>query len=382
MISDMDIAFVSNVVYPFVMGGAQKRIYEIGTRLAENGHDITVYSRHYWDGPETANYEELTLKAVAPAADLYEEQGRRSISEAIDFAGRLIPPLHQSIDQHDLVVVSVFPYFPVLSTKLCTITTDTPVITTWHEVWRDYWDEYLGYLAPFGKVVERLTARVPQIPVAVSDVTANRLSQIGPARNRITVIPNGIDIERIQSISPSENGFDILYVGRLIEDKHVDLLLRAFDRVAQRNNLTIGVIGEGPRRKALECVANECDASGQITFLGFLEDYDEVLAHMKAAKVFASISTREGFGITYLEAMAAGCEVIGADHPESAASEVIDDAGYLTKPQVETITTTLEKALVGQQPPYDPRNVAEQYDWDSVTEQAEEAYNRAITEPK
>lgn len=103
---------------------------------------------------------------------------------------------------------------------------------------------------------------------------------------------------------------------------------------------------------------------------------------MKAAKVFASISTREGFGITYLEAMAAGCEVIGADHPESAASEVIDDAGYLTKPQVETITTTLEKALVGQQPPYDPRNVAEQYDWDSVTEQAEEAYNRAITEPK
>jgi len=46
----MDIAFVSNVVYPFVTGGAEKRIHEIGTRLADQGHEVTVYGRHFWDG--------------------------------------------------------------------------------------------------------------------------------------------------------------------------------------------------------------------------------------------------------------------------------------------------------------------------------------------
>ena len=41
----MRIVFVSNVVHPFVTGGAQKRIHEIGTKLAADGHEITVYGR-------------------------------------------------------------------------------------------------------------------------------------------------------------------------------------------------------------------------------------------------------------------------------------------------------------------------------------------------
>ena len=44
----MDIAFISNVVYPFIKGGAEKRIYEIGSRLAAEGHEITIYARHFW----------------------------------------------------------------------------------------------------------------------------------------------------------------------------------------------------------------------------------------------------------------------------------------------------------------------------------------------
>jgi len=83
----MRIAFVSNVVYPFVTGGAEKRIHEIGTRLADRGHDVTVYGRHFWDGPDEITHSGMTLQAVAPAADLYNDD-RRSIAEAIDFAAR------------------------------------------------------------------------------------------------------------------------------------------------------------------------------------------------------------------------------------------------------------------------------------------------------
>ena len=132
---------------------------------------------------------------------------------------RLAPVLRRRIDEHDLVVASVFPYFPVLSSKIASFGTDTPIVTTWHEVWRDYWDDYLGILAPGGKIIEHLTARVPQHPIAVSGITADRLAEIGPSRNEIEVVHNGIDVEQIRSAPLPETpyrtdggtGFDVSF---------------------------------------------------------------------------------------------------------------------------------------------------------------------------
>ncbi|MDS0300229.1 glycosyltransferase family 4 protein [Halogeometricum sp. S1BR25-6] len=373
----MRIGFISNVVHPFVTGGAQKRIHEIGTRLADNGHDVTIYGRHYWDGPKQAKYGNLRLQAVAPSADLYTDD-RRSITEALDFSARSLRPLSERLraNEHDLVVTSVFPFFPVLSSKLAALGTNTPVVTTWHEVWRDYWEGYLGPLAPFGKTIEQLTARVPQYPIAVSGITADRLAEIGPSRDRIEVVPNGIDVEKIRNAPLPEKSYDVLFAGRLIEDKNVALLLEAFDTIAERHDATLGIIGDGPEMDRLQKQA--ATLADQIEFLGFLDDYEDVLGHMRAARVFASPSTREGFGITFAEAMAADCTVIAAQHPESAASEVIGDAGYLVEPTVDAIADQLDAALDGDRPPQDPLERAGKYDWDAVAEQAETVYQRAI----
>ncbi|AWB27140.1 glycosyltransferase family 4 protein [Halococcoides cellulosivorans] len=380
----MRIAFLSNVVYPWVNGGAEKRIHEIGSRLAED-HAVTVYPRKFWDGPDEIDHHGMTLRAVAPETDLYVEEGRRSITEAIDYAARLTPPLRRSIDDHDVLVASVFPYFPVLAASLARLRTDTPLVTTWHEVWGEYWDDYLGRLAIGGRVTEHVTARVPQHPIAVSGVTADRLAQLGsdrailpsgPDRADIAVVPNGIDVAQVRETDPADDPADVLYAGRLIADKRVDRLIDAFEQVA--SDATLRIVGDGPKRDELERQARRSPASDRIEFTGFLDEYTDVLREMRAAPIFASPSTREGFGITYVEAMAADCTVIGADHPESAAGEVIADAGFVPEPTTDALADTLDRALSGERPPTDPTARAAEYDWDAIARMAERAYRDAI----
>ncbi len=369
----MNIAFVSNVVYPFVTGGAEKRIYEIGTRLADRGHTVTVYGRHFWDGPREMAHDGMYLRAVADEREIHTGE-RRSITEAIEFAVRLVRPLRRHIDEYDVVVASVFPYFPVLTAAAATWRTDVPLVTTWHEVWREYWWKYLGLLAPGGIAIERAAAAVPQHPVAVSGVTAERLADLGHDRSDIEVIHNGVDVAHIQSVEPAAPGFDILFVGRLVAAKGVDQLLRA---VATLDGVpTVGIVGDGPERDRLERLADSMGIDDQVSFLGFLDDYDDVLAHYRAATVFASASTREGFGITLVEAMAADCTVVATDHENSAAAEVVEDGGFLVPPDTAALATGLRRALSGDQPAVAPTDRATAFDWETITGRAETVYQR------
>lgn len=371
--NSVDIAFAAPVIYPFVKGGAEKRIYEVGRRLAGRGHDITIYSRQWWDGPSATIFEQMQLRAVGPASDLYAEGDRRSIPSALGLAGRLVKPLIKA--DHDLIITPVAPYLHVFTVRLASGLRRTPLVVTWHEVWGEYWFRYMGSSGYAGKAVEWTASRLPQHAVVPSQTTADRLHKLAPRQN-IEVIPNGIDVSQITSTAPATDGYDVLYAGRLIEDKNVALLIDAFERLD--TDMRLGIIGDGPEADRLRAQARQSTAADRIDFLGFLEDYDSVIAHMRAADVFVSPSIREGFGITLLEAMAADCIVITVEHEYSAGSEIVADAGFVVQPTTKQLSRTISRALVGDVPDRLPVERAADFDWDVVTAQAESFYDSIV----
>ncbi|WP_435066224.1 glycosyltransferase family 4 protein [Halobaculum sp. EA56] len=361
------------MVYPFVKGGVEKRIHEIGRRLSNRGHDVTIYSRHWWDGPQDHIHEGMNLKAIAPETELYAAGDRRSISSALGLSVRSVIPLIGN--SHDVIATPVAPYFHVFPASLIGNVNKTPTVVTWHEVWGSYWYRYIGKLGQLGRGIEWATARLPQHAICPSQSTANRLSSLN-SDIEYEVIPNGIDINDISQTPSAVDGFDVLFVGRLIKDKKVDMLIDAFSMC--NDDASLGIIGEGPELDSLKAHADNTKRSSQIQFLGFLDSYDEVIAHMRAAKVFVSPSIREGFGITLLEAMATDCTVITVEHEYSAGSEIVDGAGFVVEPNVSALSSTISRALNGEKPDIPPKDRASEFDWDIITDQTESFYEKII----
>jgi len=144
----MKIAFVYDAIYPWVKGGAEKRIYELGKRLVEMGNEVHVFGIKWWDGKDIIENEGMVLHGVCGAMELYVN-GRRSISEAVIFSIKLLPQLMR--EKFDIIDVSAFPYFSCFSVKIVSMIRRTPMIITWHEIWKDYWYEYLGWMGILGK---------------------------------------------------------------------------------------------------------------------------------------------------------------------------------------------------------------------------------------
>lgn len=377
----MRIAFVYDAVYPWEKGGAQKRIWEMARRLADR-HDVHLFGMHYWDGPPVIEREGVTLHGVCDPPELYVE-GRRSITEALYFAAHATPPLFR--EEFDVVDCQEFPHFPVFPSKLHELVGKSTLFVTWYEVWDSYWYDYLGWKGVFGKLVERLTVRLPNRMIAISDYIKEDLRTIGRDDN-VWVVPNGVDYYGLQEIPTADADWDVIYVGRLSEHKNVDVLLEAVATVSDHvdGEIRCGVIGDGPERDALESHTADLGVGDQIEFLGFIEDDEEVIANLKAADVFVLPSTREGFPNTILEANACGVPSIVVDHPENGATAVVEDGetGYITSVSAEAIadkiTTILTDTEERESLSEGARAFGERHDWSVIVEQVEQLYSQAV----
>ena len=132
----------SPTIYPYNKGGKEKRLYELSTRLAAMGHDVHIYTMHWWKSAGKSRVENgVHLHAISNYHEMYNGQ-RRSIKEGILFGLACFKLLSVKFDVLD---VDHMPFFPVFSAWVVCVLRRKRLYATWHEVLsRKDWTAYMG----------------------------------------------------------------------------------------------------------------------------------------------------------------------------------------------------------------------------------------------
>jgi glycosyltransferase involved in cell wall biosynthesis len=342
------VAFVSDAVYPFHKGGKERHLHEVSRRLARDGRDVHIYTMKWWDGDDEIEINGVYFHAISKLYPLYEGE-RRSIKEGILFALACLKMLRRS---YDIVNVDNIPLFPLFTMRMVCWLKRKRMYVTWHEVWgREYWHEYLGGIRGlFGYLVEKIAMKLPNTFIAVSEHTTRRLRAEGVKREIKTVM-NGVDFKPIFASPKSDESFDVIYAGRLISHKNVDLLLEAIAEVKKTHEqVNCAIIGNGPEKQPLLRLAGELGLVENVQFRDFLPRHEDLYSMIKASRMLVLPSVREGFGLIVAEANACNVPVITTNHEDNAARDLIIDGenGYLTGVDVNQLAARMNSILDGE----------------------------------
>jgi len=181
--------------------------------------------------------------------------------------------------------------------------------------------------------LQRLAYLFAHRVVANSGAAAERLIEEGVADWRIVRINNGIDFSQFDTPKAKTRRRVITMVANLRPGKGHEVLLRAAARMVRRiPDLRFQIVGDGPRRSALECEAASLRVSAQVEFLGHRADVPQLL---RESDVFAFPSFMEASPNALIEAMAAGLPIVATR--VGGIPEVIDHErnGLLVAPRDE-----------------------------------------------
>jgi len=191
---------------------------------------------------------------------------------------------------------------------------------------------------------------VPKEYQAINDIALNHANQLVAVSNsvkegwvelfkydgEIEVIHNGIDTKKFKITEKTETDIDLLYVGRLIEIKGVQNLIKSIALANKKQENLIKsthIVGTGPYREELEKLTKSLNLDSIVHFDGYVEDSD-LLNFYKRSKVcvFPSYS-KEGVLTTLLEASSFGKSVITSNC--CGMTDLVRDGfnGLLFKPQ-------------------------------------------------
>lgn len=208
--------------------------------------------------------------------------------------------------------------------------------------------QYDLFYAPIARPAYRDARRF----VVSSPMLAQQAAALSPFRDRVTVVPFGIDVDRwapdaalqarAERLRRDAGRPVVLFAGRHVPYKGLPVLIEA----AAPLDVHVAVIGDGPMRAEWEAVAARQRGRASFAFHGEVGD-DELRAHLLASRmlVLPSVTRAETFGFVQLEAMASGTPVISTALPTGVPW--VNESGIVVPPNdVAALRAAIAKLAV------------------------------------
>lgn len=209
-----------------------------------------------------------------------------------------------------------------------------------------------------GRLLQAVKRKVIDAATSVTVVSRamrEELGRMGVDSAHVEVLPMGVDLESFSDhrCCSSRDQDEILFVGRLVEKKGVQVLLHAMSRVLkERPTVRLTIVGFGPEEAQLRQLSSSLALGAAVHFAGPMRQEDLPALYQRAAVfaapfVTASSGDQEGLGLVVLEAIACGCPVVVSALP--AVRDVLDpvqDAPLLVTPgNADELATALLRVL-------------------------------------
>lgn len=306
--------------YPPEINGVANSTYILRTELLKQGHDVYVITTNSEGGVAT-HWEENGTILRFKGAELKFLYGYVMTS-----------PFHfkalQEIKDLNLDVIHAQTEFGVgIFAHICASQLDIPLVSTYHTTYEDYThyvnlinsktvDEYAKKLiGRLSKLYGNSSVRV----ISPSEKTKSMLESYHIRRN-IDVIPTGLmlddfspakkDVEKTHAIRKNcgfgDDDFVIVTVGRLAEEKSVDVVVDAFEHASKiYDNIRLMIVGGGPDYDKIKKDVTERGLGDKVCLTGPFPK-EEIPDIYRSAEAFISASLTETQGMTFIEALASG----------------------------------------------------------------------------
>jgi len=398
----MQIAMISEHASPLAAraglggadgGGQNVFVADLATEMGRQGHHVTVYTRR--DSPDLPDRVRLAPGVtvehvpVGPAATVPKDD---LLPLMPDFGRYLEARWAQS--PPDVVHAHFWMSGLAALQAAGALGGGIPVVQTFHalgSVKRRHQGakdtsppERLRLEAAIGRTVSSV--------IATCGDETGELLRMGVPRDRIEVVPCGVDLHRFRPDGPAdatgECGTRLVVLSRLVERKGVDTAIEALAQIPDTELVVAGgppfaELDADPEVGRLRRIAKDAGVSGRVTFLGRV-GRDRVPALLRSADLVVTLPWYEPFGMVPLEAMACGVPVVATGVGGHLDSIVHGVTGIHVPPRRPGETARQIRRLLADSTRRDAMSFAgfdrarSRYSWPRIAHETLAVYARAV----
>lgn len=377
----LNVAVICADLDPNDLGGAEVHIVEVVRELAGRGHKMHVFVGNDDSAKSLFDSENVHVHTVT-----YK---KRKNLNSFAYIGAVIKEIFASGVEFDLLhAKQVYPQ-AIAGARLkrktglpLYVTVQNPLAYKEELVLKGAFKFLLSpFLFLLGLQV-RNALRQADVAGCVSQYSLKNAEKMGA--KKCVLVPNGIDLERFKLFSGERNPFEIVTTSTLIPRNGIDVLIESLSEVVNEFPKTkLKIAGVGPMEEWLRKRVSDLKLGKHVEFLGTLK-HSAVPKFVREAHVFVRPSRFEGFGVSFIEAMALGTPIVTC--PVGGIVDFVTDGetGMLVPPNDPDALSRAIRFVFEHEKTMDAvvKNARElvenRYDWKKISDEVENAYFMAL----